>query len=144
MIHDVIAFQRKFNHLLPPTPNHLTRRKLRERIECIREELTEFVAACDAQDLAAQADALIDLIYFALGTINMLGMYDAFHPMWAEVQRTNMAKVSGVGKRGHAVDCIKPPEWRPPSIDYILRIYGYDPAQQEFRDDDYVGPCDRV
>ena len=122
-IADVKAFHEKFGFLVHETPGHLTKRKLRERVEFLEEELAEFKVACATQDLAEQGDALIDLVYVALGTAVMLGL--PWEAMWAEVQRANMAKERGVGKRGHQFDCVKPEGWMPPNHEYVLRVHGY-------------------
>lgn len=129
---DVKAFALKFGHLVSEHPGHLTKRKLRERLACMREELDEFEKAIETQDLAEQADALIDLIYFAKGTSLMLGLGACWTELWTEVQRANMAKVRGMTKRGHLVDCTKPEGWIPPQLTSILERHGYD--QFEFCD----------
>ncbi len=137
---DVRRFHQKFALLVSLSPTHLTKRKLKERIECLREELGEFIEACGlellykengvaleesgrAQDLAGQADALVDLVYFALGTAVMMGL--PWQELWDDVQRANMAKERGVSHRGHKVDCIKPPGWQPPLTEDILKAAGY-------------------
>lgn len=135
--HDVKTFQLKFGQLVHAEPTHLTRRKLQERIDFLQEELDEFKKACDEQDLAEQADALVDLVYVALGTANMLGL--PWKALWDDVQRANMAKVRGVGKRGHLVDCIKPEGWIGPQTMRILESAGYVQAvhslEEHHRDD---------
>jgi len=157
---DVWDFQEKFGQLLHDVPVKLTQRKLKERVECMLEELTEFASACgltliqteveDAacyepavwqystnQDLAEQADALVDLVYFALGTANMLGL--PWQKLWNDVQRANMSKERGVGKRGHLVDCVKPDGWVPPKTLEILVAAGYK-EEEDYRDDpEHVG-----
>ena len=137
MVKDVAKFQLKFGQLVYKHPGHLTHRKLQERIDFLQEELDEFKKACDEQDLAEQADALVDLVYVALGTANMLGL--PFDELWSDVQRANMAKKRGVGKRGHLVDCIKPEGWVGPKTMDILIANGYNPdvdaAPKHFRDD---------
>jgi predicted HAD superfamily Cof-like phosphohydrolase len=120
---DVANFQKKFGHLLNQKPTHLTKRKLEERVVCMTEELNEFIDGINANDLAAQADALVDLVYFALGTANMLGL--PWQDLWNDVQRANMAKVPGVTKRGHLVDCVKPEGWVGPKTLEILERHGY-------------------
>lgn len=122
---DVRAFNKKFGLMQHDVPGHLTKRKLRERIEFLEEELKEFKDACTVQDLAEQGDALIDLVYVAIGTAVMMGL--PWEHMWQEVQRANMDKVRGETKRGHLVDCIKPPGWQPPDHARILRAFGYNP-----------------
>ena len=136
-VRDVWLFQAKFGHLLNGYPTHLTRRKMLERLECMQEELDELREAVMVQDLAAQADALVDLVYFAKGTINMLGLTYVWSKLWDDVQRANMAKEPGVTKRGHRVDCIKPTGWVPPHTYQILIEGGYRPS--EFTDaNDFV------
>jgi predicted HAD superfamily Cof-like phosphohydrolase len=122
-VQDVAEFQKKFGHLQNDKPTHLTLRKLKERIVCMQEELDEFTDSAHIQDLAGQADALVDLVYFALGTANMLGL--PWQALWEDVHRANMAKVPGVTKRGHLVDCVKPEGWEGPKTLEILERYGY-------------------
>lgn len=121
---DVEQFLRRFGHLTrPPFPAHLTQRKLRERLECMQEELDEFKEGVELQDLAAQADALIDLVYFAKGTAIMMGL--PWEELWSDVHWANMEKVPGVGKRGHRVDLVKPAGWEPPMTLLILKEHQY-------------------
>ncbi len=151
--YDVRDFHNKFGLLHFLTPQKLTKRKLIERVECLREELGEFIEACGLEDLhlengtqlqesdreqnlAGQADALVDLVYFALGTVNMLGL--PWQPLWDDVQRANMAKVRGVTQRGHKVDVKKPPGWVGPQTDAILIEHGYVTGRPE--NDDPVEP----
>ncbi|UIS73819.1 nucleoside triphosphate pyrophosphohydrolase [Pseudoxanthomonas phage PW916] len=150
---DVFNFHAKFDLLRFEKPGHLTKGKLRERIEFMQEELNEFVEGCGLvtmensdspgipvlsyeddgeQDLAKQADALVDLVYVALGTAVMLGL--PWDWLWNDVQRANMAKVRGMTKRGHAVDVTKPPGWQGPQTQRILDLAGYNP-NEEHRDD---------
>lgn len=124
-IEDVRAFQDKFTQLNFSEPGHLTKRKLTERCEFLQEELNEFKEACSKQDLALQADALVDLVYVAKGTAVMLGL--PWEQLWDDVQRANMSKVRGQTHRGHLVDAMKPPGWIGPKTMDILVASGYDP-----------------
>ncbi len=145
---DVYDFHRRFDLMAAVVPRHLTRRKLKERAEFLLEELKEFCGAAGLsimpdrgdglpivvdyggdQDLAQQADALVDLVYVALGTAVMLGL--PWDVLWADVQRANLAKVRGTTKRGHTVDVTKPEGWVGPRTGAILAAAGYDP-------DDYL------
>lgn len=121
---DVREFQTKFGQLVGDKPRHLTRRKLNERIAQMQEELDEFIIAVDNDDIAEQADALIDLVYFALGTAAHMGL--PWQALWVDVQRANMSKVPGVKpERGFLVDCIKPEGWEGPKTMAILKEHGY-------------------
>jgi predicted HAD superfamily Cof-like phosphohydrolase len=77
-------------------------------------------------DLPALADGIVDTIYVLIGTAIAAGFDLA--PVWDEVQRANMAKVDGPvredGKR------LKPPGWRPPDIEGVLRRQGWLPASE--------------
>jgi predicted HAD superfamily Cof-like phosphohydrolase len=144
---DVRKFHKRFGLLCFDKPGTLSHRKLVERIEFMREELNEFIDGCGLdqapphldyktarpQDMAQMADALVDLVYVALGTAVQLGL--PWDWLWDDVQRANMAKVRGETKRGHKVDVTKPPGWQGPQTARILEIAGYRPGQEVDRDD---------
>jgi predicted HAD superfamily Cof-like phosphohydrolase len=82
-----------------------------------KEELDETVAAYAAKDSEEVVDGLIDLVVFALGTLDVFGV-DA-KAAWDKVYETNMAKSPGV-KPGRPnkfglPDLIKPEGWQAPS-----------------------------
>jgi NTP pyrophosphatase (non-canonical NTP hydrolase) len=135
-IADVLTFFNKFGHLANDVPVHVTKRKLKERLACLREEVQEFADAIETQDLPEQVDALIDLIYFAKGTALMLGVGEIWTKLWTEVQRANMTKEPGVTKRGHRFDCVKPMGWQAPQLLPILEKAGYD--RDRFALDDHI------
>ena len=122
----VAALHTKFGILVSPKPTRLTRCKMGERIQCLREELEELIVAANNQDLPEMADALVDLVVFAKGTAVMMGL--PWAALFDDVMRANLAKVRGVGKRGHKVDLVKPPGWRGPDGRGILVEHGYDPT----------------
>lgn len=122
---DVGEFHRKFGlpvsekgrpAALPPSE------VLEFRTRFLEEELTEFKEAVANGSLEKAADALVDLVYVALGTAHMLNL--PWEPLWQEVQRANMAKERATSaaqsKRGSTLDVIKPPGWQPPSFTSIL------------------------
>jgi predicted HAD superfamily Cof-like phosphohydrolase len=152
---DVYEFHTKYGLLVGTKPRKLTQRKLKERIEFLNEEFNEFCNASgvyyepgigfqvdtdENQDINEQADALIDLVYVAMGTAVMMGL--PWQELWDDVQRANMSKVRGTTKRGHAVDVTKPegwvgpkPEgWVGPKTGEILDRYGYEPTAPEVDD----------
>jgi predicted HAD superfamily Cof-like phosphohydrolase len=107
----------------PRTGGDVVRFKLRRRL--ITEECGELVTALtDALDsghvargdVDAIADGLADLIYVCVGTALELGI--PLDRVWAEVQRSNMAKAVGVdtSKRTDG-KVLKPKGWTPPNID---------------------------
>lgn len=129
MIEDVKEFHQKFDMIVSNKPTPLSQKLLDERIVCMSEELDEFAEAVIDKDFAGQADALIDLVYFALGTAAMMGL--PWKELWDDVHRANMAKVRGMTKRGHTVDVTKPLDWIAPQTRIILNDAGYVTTTQE-------------
>src|SRR6186997_3318065 len=78
---------------LPVRPEGLTAERFEFRQDHMREELGEFMEAYSEENLAAQADALMDLIYVAFGTMLEMGL----SPMdiYDSVQTANMQKLRG-------------------------------------------------
>jgi len=121
---DVLAFNQKFGLPIPLTPQELAPGVFSYRLGFLKEELAEFE---DAETLAKQADALIDLVYVAMGTAILMGL--PWEKLWNEVQRANMSKVRAKDQeeslqktgRGHAYDVVKPENWTPPDIARILK-----------------------
>lgn len=120
---DVRDFCRRFGMLEFHAPGHLSLHLLSELCDHLQEELDELRAACERQDLAEQADALVDLVWIAKKVALGLGL--PWHLHWLEVRRANDERVRGISKRGHAVDVVKPPGWEPPCHEGALAICGY-------------------
>jgi predicted HAD superfamily Cof-like phosphohydrolase len=120
----VRTLYRRFGFIESAAPTHLTKRKLKERIVMMREEVNEFVDAVERQDLAGMADALVDLVVFAKGTASMMGL--PWRALFDDVDRANSTKVRGPTKRGFRDDITKPPGWVGPRTDNILAAAGYD------------------
>ena len=68
---DVREFHEKFGHPVAPQPRMMERGRALSRGKWMNEEVAEFLVA---QDIYEQADAMIDLIYFALGTLVEMGL----------------------------------------------------------------------
>lgn len=116
---DVKAFHAKLGLPVGDRPRLLEPSDYKFREDFLIEELTEFRQAHARGDLADVADALVDLAYVVLGTALWMGLDWEAH--WAAVQAANMAKERGQGRRGHTYDAVKPPGWRPPDHQAILR-----------------------
>jgi len=107
----VREFHRAFNLPLRETPGLLSQERAQRRCAWMREEIEEFL---EAQDVSDQADAMIDLIYFALGTMVEMGVKP--QELFEIVHRANMDKLFPDGKP-HYNACskvIKPDTWRDP------------------------------
>jgi predicted HAD superfamily Cof-like phosphohydrolase len=130
LFEDVGEFHAKFNLPLARSaggaqaPALPTAEIFTYRLRFLDEEISEFLGAYKAENLAEMADALVDIVYVALGTAHYLGL--PFDQIWAEVQRANMQKVlrsetSDDHKRGSAEVIRKPSWWEPPDIDAVLQ-----------------------
>lgn len=72
------------------------------------------------EHLASQLDALVDLVYVALGNAHMQGFN--FYEAWRRVHRANLAKIRAPddaqpapgSTRGGRYDVVKPPGWEAP------------------------------
>lgn len=135
---DIEDFHRKFGIAYEGKPRMLPEDLLAFRLKFLREELVEYSGVtADAQELIdypeeshtfgmvecldKSLDALVDLVYVALGTAHLHGF--AFNEAWRRVHSANMRKVRAPSVdasraatgRGHAFDVIKPDGWVPPS-----------------------------
>ena len=113
---DVRAFHDRFHIERATEPRTLLEcPNGRERLRHLIEELTEYANAVEAGDLAAQADALVDLVYVAIG--NAIVQHLPWQAVWDEVQRANMAKVHDPSLPKQVR---KPEGWRPPNVAALL------------------------
>ena len=86
--------------------------------KCMTEEIGEFREAILKQDFVGSVDALLDLIYFAVGGLHKMGLNaDDAERVFDLVHEANMTKKKGVKESravGDAPDAIKPDGWTPP------------------------------
>jgi predicted HAD superfamily Cof-like phosphohydrolase len=84
---------------------------------CI-EEISEFTTAYHDQDFIGQVDALVDLVYFAIGGLYKMGLTEeTAHEIFHLIHSKNVLKKLGkVAHRGHdgVPDAIKPEGWTGP------------------------------
>lgn len=109
---DVREFHEKFGHPVGTVPQMIgTKRKL-SRAKWMNEEVAEFLVA---EDIYEQADAMIDLMYFALGTMVEMGLEP--DELFSIVQKANMDKLWPDGKPHYNPKdnkVIKPEGWQDP------------------------------
>ena len=110
MFDDVVNFHQKILEVEPEMfPTWRGEDWIFERLRFLQEELDEMFSAAQSKDMVGVVDALLDTVYVALGTMYMMGI--PVQSCWDAVQRANMSKVKGVGKRGNKIDAIKPSSW---------------------------------
>lgn len=121
MFGDVVDFHRKFDIQYDGSPRELPKDLLIFRIKRLNEEHVEYLDAVDMGDHEKQLDALVDIVYIALGTAHLHG-WD-FNEAWRRVHAANMAKerasATNPGKygiQGCKHDIVKPAGWVPPKL----------------------------
>jgi predicted HAD superfamily Cof-like phosphohydrolase len=116
---DVLAFHKKFGQLPEDRPPRLLSTELEDfRTKFMQEELNEYIGASLEGNLVGVTDALLDLVYVALGTAVLMGI--PWQACWRHVQAANMRKVRAASaadsKRGWAHDVVKPLGWTGPEV----------------------------
>ena len=115
----VREFHLAFNHEAPKKPELLPADRMVKRYNWMHEELEEFRNATSIHD---QADAMVDLMYFALGTLVEMGVRPG--KLFEIVHSANMKKLWPDGKVHYAADgkVIKHPSWTPPEPELLAEI----------------------
>lgn len=144
MIEDVKEFHRFFGHPIGKRVRSLEPVRIQNRIKWKEEELTELKTAVANNDMTEVADALVDLVYFVLGTAIEMGI--PFQKVWDAVHESNMAKAVRPSHTDHCpllseheipVKCTcgaviykedgktaKPADWKPPTNEITFLLLG--------------------
>ena len=111
---EVREFHQAFGHPTSDIPVSLTEDRAMKRYAWMLEEINEFLEAVKKQDIVEQADAMIDTIYFALGTLVEIGVVPDI--LFRIVQHANMSKLWKDGKPHYNEmgKVIKPEGWENP------------------------------
>jgi len=119
---EVRAFHKAFGHPVSNVPISLTEDRAKKRYAWMLEEINEFLDAVKEQDIVEQADAMIDTIYFALGTLVEMGVKPGI--LFNIVQNANMSKLWPDGKPHYNEmgKVIKPEGWQDPHRKLELSI----------------------
>lgn len=151
---DIIQFHKKYDISYDGKPRVLPDEYNNFRIKFMQEELDEYIEAASQAtlelncaelqsdfllppdegefkiELAKALDALVDLVYVALGTAYLHG-FD-FNTAWQRVHEANMKKIR-VAKvedstRGSEYDVVKPAGWVPPSHSDLIEDHAHQQA----------------
>lgn len=119
---DISDFHIKFGNAYSGKPRQLPDDLLNFRIQFLEEELTEYRHAAIIDDLEGQLDALVDLVYVAIGTAYLQGFN--FQEAWKRVHEANMRKVRATSasesKRNSSFDVVKPVGWEAPDLSDLV------------------------
>ena len=111
---EVKKFHQSFGLPYLEEPETLPLERSKKRYAWMLEEINEFLEASEKQDIVEQADAMIDTIYFALGTLVEMGIEP--EELFNIVQTANMSKLWSDGKPHYNEmgKVIKPQGWEDP------------------------------
>ena len=119
---DIEQFHRKFDLSPNEKPGPLNFELQDFRTNFLKEELREYEIAIVSCDCEKAFDALIDLVYVALGTAYLHGF--PFAEGWARVHEANMKKIRAVREvdslRGTTFDVVKPDGWTAPDLSDLV------------------------
>ena len=109
---EVQEFHKAFNHPVADQLVCLPADRAARRAEWMADEIEEFL---DADTVLDQADAIIDLLYFAFGTLVEMGV-PCPYALFKEVHKANMSKLWADGRPHYREDgkIIKPEGWQKP------------------------------
>jgi len=115
-------FQSAYNQPRSSKPRLLEPEEFYLRYRLGKEELVEYLEACNNDDLVEITDALADQLYILLGTMVAHGMGDIIEDVFDEVHRSNMSKLGEDGKPIYREDgkVLKGPNFSPPNIEQFL------------------------
>lgn len=88
----VTEFHQTFDHPIAEKPAIPAPDRVDFRVNFLKEELNELLAAAASGDLIEYADALADLQYVLNGAILEAGLGNTFENIMQEVHRSNMSK----------------------------------------------------
>lgn len=120
-LEDIEEFHEKFGLDQPNANATLEPEEWELRHKRLRDELNEYDKAVEEQDDEEVLDALVDLVYIALGTAYRRG-WD-FGEAWRRVHGANMAKERGRpgnSKYGSGFDIVKPDGWEAPDLSDLV------------------------
>ena len=111
---DVKEFHEAFGVPIACEPVLLTPERAKKRASWITEEVQEFLVATDKADIVEQADAMLDILYFTLGTFVEMGISP--EELFTIVHQANMSKLFPDGKAHYNIDgkIQKPEGWENP------------------------------
>ena len=113
----VLEFHQRLNFPIADRPTFLTRPRSKQRGLWMLEELTEFL---EARNLVDQTDALIDLMYFTLGTLVEMGVRPG--GPFAIVHAANLAKAPRTTEGADRGKAVKGEDWQDPREQMLVEL----------------------
>ena len=117
----VVQFQEKFGHTYDGPPRRLEGPEFIFRAGHLQEELIELRSSYLIEE---EFDALIDIVYVALGLAYRMGLPfdEGFRRVHAANMKKELASAENPGKRGNPLDIVKSVGWEPASLEDLCRV----------------------
>lgn len=138
MFEDVKAFHKFFGHAIARQPTFMTEERAKNRMKWQDEERQEFLDALEVKDIAEAADAIVDQLYFILGTAVEMGI--PVDHVWDLVHSANMAKAM---KSEHHPHCPLNIDWSVPTK-CTCGAVKYKEDGKTAKPEDWTAPDDKI
>lgn len=112
-------FHSKFGYALNENPTLIDKDKATVRHKIMKEEVEEYLAGAESDDLPNIAKELCDILYTTYGTIVAHGLQDVITEVFAEVHQSNMSKE--INKEATTTKPVKGPDYFEPDLDQFFR-----------------------
>jgi len=116
-IEAVVQFNQEILGIMQRTPVGMLEAEEAITLKCLHEEVEELRKAFHMNSVVDQVDAVVDLMYFAIGALYKIGLTpEQINQCCMAVHTANMLKKKGVNaKRATgAADAVKPDDWVAP------------------------------
>lgn len=94
------------------------------RINCMLEEIQEYA---ESKTLSDMNDSILDLIIFAMGTLERHGLLEIMEECFNRIMKANNAKTIGTASKerqggpAFKLDLVKPAGWVAPNFDDLVK-----------------------
>jgi predicted HAD superfamily Cof-like phosphohydrolase len=121
IIKSIKEFNSSFGLPISKTPCLIEKEQYNLKYNLLKEELDEYLEACENKDLVEICDSIIDMFYVLSGFIVQHGIDKQFLDMFFEVHKSNMSKLeNGKVLKRHDGKVMKGSEYFKPNLKQYL------------------------
>lgn len=118
----VKQFNRTFGIAIGKEPCLISEDQYELKVKLMKEELNEYLNACQEENSIEVCDAVVDMMYILYGIILAHGLQDVVFDMFEEVHKSNMSKLeNGKVLRRSDGKVMKGSEYFPPNLIQFLK-----------------------
>jgi len=121
IIQSIKEFNSAFGLPMSKKPCLIDKNQFNLKYNLLKEELDEYLEACEKEDLVEVCDSIVDMFYVLAGFIVQHGIDNQFLDMFYEVHKSNMSKLeNGKVLRRHDGKVMKGSEYFKPNLKKYL------------------------